>query len=272
MKLKAKILLVFAAGLTTVGLVANDEEEIFVGVYAGDGKVISDQDLSDVKIEKHVKLVRRGSIHLDELNSQGNVARHEKRRAERTKFMSSFQIDIAEQEANLRSLFDDTDKDGDGYLSLDEMRNSKQRFSPEMSVLPVMIAHEVSSKLFADRHEALEEALEEATETAMSFHVASSIDGIPLVNRGLPGSNFDIADADGDGLLTREEFDSRRERSREHMIEGRLRALDVNGDGYVEFNEYATALEHYRNADTDLDGKVSIDELSQSMVQNPTSR
>lgn len=272
MKLKAKVLLVFAAGLTTVGLVANDEEEIFVGVYAGDGKVISDQDLSDVKIEKHVKIVRRGSVPLDKLDSETDAALSEMRRVNRTKFMSSFQIDIAEQEANLRSLFDGTDKDGDGYLSLDEMRNSGNRFRPELSALPFLIKLDPSSESTPIRHEIVEKVVEKALETATFSHVEASVEGSPIVDRVSPGSNFDIADADGDGLLTREEFENRRERSREHAVEIRLNALDVNGDGYLEFNEYATILDRYRNADTDHDGIVSTDELSQSMAQDSTIR
>jgi len=81
--------------------------------------------------------------------------------------------------------------------------------------------------------------------------------------RGHAAGMFERIDANGDGVVTRAEFDA-------HLA-ARQAGLDANGDGFVSFEEAQTfraaqqeerARERFARMDTNGDGRISVEEAS----------
>ncbi|MYD46032.1 MAG: hypothetical protein F4W92_06745 [Gammaproteobacteria bacterium] len=73
---------------------------------------------------------------------------------------------------------------------------------------------------------------------------------------------FDISDTNGDGFMTREEFENRRATLRTHMLEEGIAVYDTDRNGSVELTEFNAKLEDLEDIDTDGNGTLSRAELS----------
>ena len=73
---------------------------------------------------------------------------------------------------------------------------------------------------------------------------------------------FDISDTNGDGFMTREEFENRRATLRTHMLEEGIAIYDTDKNGSVELTEFSAKLADLEDIDTDGSGTLSRAELS----------
>ena len=81
---------------------------------------------------------------------------------------------------------------------------------------------------------------------------------------------FDKLDKDGNGLISKEEAEAFRGMHRPMKKEKRdarmLKYLDADGNGLISMEEYETvSIKRFKNADTNGDGVISGDELSNLM-------
>jgi calcium-binding protein CML len=85
---------------------------------------------------------------------------------------------------------------------------------------------------------------------------------------------FQHFDTDGDGAITLAEFKSAMKRQNPKMadkeIEAMMKRLDTNGDGNIDFREFA-AMEIFKQFDVDNDGEITIAEFKNGMSKlNPS--
>ena len=73
---------------------------------------------------------------------------------------------------------------------------------------------------------------------------------------------FDISDSNGDGFMTRDEFENRRATLRTHMLEEGMAIYDTDKNGSVELTEFSAKLADLEEIDTDGSGTLSRAELS----------
>ena len=73
---------------------------------------------------------------------------------------------------------------------------------------------------------------------------------------------FEISDTNGDGFMTREEFENRRATLRTHMLEEGIAIYDTDRNGSVELPEFSAKLTDLEEIDTDGNGTLSRAELS----------
>ena len=80
-----------------------------------------------------------------------------------------------------------------------------------------------------------------------------------------PSRWFDIADANGDGVLDRDEVAGARDRVREEGVNKRFDSLDKNADGVLNDEDIDLGLKRLEALDSDADGTVSGRELEEVM-------
>jgi calcium-binding protein CML len=85
---------------------------------------------------------------------------------------------------------------------------------------------------------------------------------------------FNQFDTDGDGAITLAEFKSAMKRQNPKMadkeIEAMMKRLDTNGDGNIDFREFA-AMEIFKKFDVDNDGEITLAEFKNGMSKlNPS--
>lgn len=73
---------------------------------------------------------------------------------------------------------------------------------------------------------------------------------------------FEISDTNGDGFMTREEFENRRATLRTHMLEEGIAIYDTDKNGSVELTEFSAKLADLEDIDIDGSGTLSRAELS----------
>ena len=73
---------------------------------------------------------------------------------------------------------------------------------------------------------------------------------------------FEISDANGDGFMTKEEFENRRALIRTHMLEQGISEYDKDRNGSVELQEFNASLVDLEDIDKDGSGTLSREELS----------
>lgn len=75
-------------------------------------------------------------------------------------------------------------------------------------------------------------------------------------------NRFEVGDANGDGSMTREEFDNLGTNIRSHRLKLGLQALDSNKNGNVEADEFAAHLGDFDEWDTNGDGALNRREMA----------
>lgn len=73
---------------------------------------------------------------------------------------------------------------------------------------------------------------------------------------------FEISDTNGDGFMTRDEFENRRATLRTHMLKEGIAVYDTDRNGSVELTEFNASLSDLEDVDTDGSGTLSRGELS----------
>lgn len=73
---------------------------------------------------------------------------------------------------------------------------------------------------------------------------------------------FEISDTNGDGFMTKEEFENRRAVIRTHMLKEGIAIYDTDRNGSVELTEFNANLTDLEDIDTDGNGTLSRAELS----------
>lgn len=168
--------------------------------------------------------------------------------------MKDFSIDIEQQRSQLQEQFEKSDRNGDGYLELNELdtRLGKLGFDAGQTFVSVQDSsdgpqqHRVKWVSRTENNLVSEEDLQRLKKDAWEQH---------------SNSDFDEADVDGDGMLTRSEFLGRHSRWSDRAARLQLESLDSNEDRYVDFSEYSSQIEVYRQLDRNQDGIVSADEF-----------
>lgn len=172
-------------------------------------------------------------------------------------FFENFSINIEEQLTRLQKQFENSDENGDGYLELNELSTtqSKSAFPTVQTIVSPHNDYDGSTKHRVEwvSHKVNDRGNEEEPQQIKDAWEHQS------------SSDFDEADVDGDGLLTRSEFLSRHDRWNERATRDELERLDSNQDRYVDFFEYSKQIEIYRQLDRDQDGIVTADELGFKM-------
>lgn len=147
-------------------------------------------------------------------------------------------VELVIEQANiaLQEKFTLADQDGDGYLELYELPDTEARWMNDTAYLENMLRQQ---------------------RTAMSTRQPRYI--ADLLEARLD-FEFEMADANGDNQVTREEYHNRYDQVRNWEKQRRLLKLDTNQDCLVDYLEYAVEIAELRLQDTNNDGVVSATE------------
>ena len=178
---------------------------------------------------------------------------------------STFGIDIVQLEEYLEGCFLVTDKNGDGYVTQEELVSSIPKFPRDTLASSVLMR--LSESFRRSFHTVLNEPAElrQARRTLQQFKGTTKF-------RPDNDKIFELLDINGNAMLSLEEFEARYERMSEFIQERRFASLDVNNDGTLDYSEYAVPLEYFRALDTEQDGMLSLAELSHASKENPAER
>ena len=162
-------------------------------------------------------------------------------------------IDLAQRNTVLQEQFAAADANGDGYLEVDEYAAEHRRPSFRVSKLPREIASAPRThfrKIAMKRHHSAIGNTEgvESVRTEEFWTRAND-------------DEFDTADVDGDGQLSRAEYRNRGKVIRDRSLRRQFSNLDVNQDSFVDSQEFAVEIERLQKLDEDQDGIVSFEEL-----------
>lgn len=167
-------------------------------------------------------------------------------------------IVASEAKAELSANFVELDTDKDGYLDFSELDAAPPTHFPIAKLQSFV--------------QSLMHLNEGRRNIELWGRVLSEVRRIRLSHRNphrLP--NFDIADINGDGLLSRDEVFGRWDRIDEFRLQQQFQTYDINGDNNLEFSEFAAPLlDLLQKADEDEDGEVSLQELG-ALIAVPSS-
>lgn len=180
---------------------------------------------------------------------------------------STFGIDIVQLEEYLEGCFLVTDKNGDGYVTQEELVSSIPKFP--FDTLASSVLMRLSKSFRRDFHTFLNEPAElrQARRALQQVRWNGTLE-FRLDNDKI----FELLDINGNEMLSPEEFEARYERMSEFIQERRFASLDVNNDGTLDYSEYAVPLEYFLALDTEQDGMLSLAELGQASKENPAER
>ena len=136
-----------------------------------------------------------------------------------------FPIDLNELQAEAEQRFADADTDADGSLSTQEFAAVDAR------------------KMFAGQRDRRGER------------------GRGPRDRADRGEQFKVADVNGDGQLSEQEYEDMPEAVRANRQQRLFARLDANGDGMLAPDELPSQVERLRRLDSNGDGKIDRDEM-----------
>lgn len=82
---------------------------------------------------------------------------------------------------------------------------------------------------------------------------------------------FEVVDANGDGVWNKDEFEARNANMQRHRLELGIQEWDTDGNGAVELHEFNSHLDELELLDENADGKVSHQEAFKSKDKNVMS-
>jgi Ca2+-binding EF-hand superfamily protein len=144
------------------------------------------------------------------------------------------------------------DANHDGQLTVQEFRPGRTLFA----------ALDVDTNGTVTRDEAIEALTPKADKKPTVDLKKLDTDGDGYVTRREwdgDQEGFDRLDADNDGVLSKQDRELVRSRAR---AEERLKAYDKNEDGFVSEDEWPGTPETFRQQDSNRNGKITVDELA----------
>lgn len=167
------------------------------------------------------------------------VTAHAQPRGER------FPIDIAEAKQQAAERFAAVDTDEDGAVSVDEFIAA----GPE---------REGFMRGFSGRRGAgMDRRAGKGERRAMRERRAAMRDRMEATEEGV----FEQADGDGDGALSKDEYDGLPQARRQVAMQRMFERLDADGDGALAPQELGGAVQRLESFDADEDGKVTRREM-----------
>lgn len=173
-------------------------------------------------------------------------------------FFDRVSFDIDEAKTKLQEQFNRADENGDGYLEANEFLSQRRTLGVGRSSLPLHLAtpeREGKRKIHVNRRALILEGPSGPESQRLKDFISHPTD-----------DGFAIADADGDGQLSPEEYRNRGQRMRDRSARDRFASLDRNQDKFVDFNEFAVEIELLQKLDENQDGTVSAEELKNKPI------
>lgn len=156
-----------------------------------------------------------------------------------------FPIDIAEAKQQAAERFAAVDTDEDGAVSVDEFIAAGPQRDGFMRGFPGRRGPGMDRGRGKGERGAMRERRE-----AMSERRESMEEGV-----------FEQADGDGDGALSKDEYDSLPQARRQVAMQRMFERLDDDGDGALAPEELGSAVQRLESLDADEDGKVTRREM-----------
>jgi Ca2+-binding EF-hand superfamily protein len=162
------------------------------------------------------------------------------------------QVEKKDPVANVEGWFAKYDDNRDGQLTVQEFALGRTLFD----------AVDLDKNGALTREEAIEAMTRKQTEPTVNLRKLDT-DGDGFVTRREwdgDQAGFDRLDADNDGVLSKKDRDLIRNRER---ADQRMAAYDKNKDGIVSADEWPGSEETFRQQDLDRNGKITLDELAE---------
>lgn len=188
-----------------------------------------------------------GDNDSNDLNERQNTGLDEA--TEQSSSRDELSLNIDGLNSLLQREFAQADRNGDGYLELNELPPQKFDWIPGIR----MFKHpEFFDPQFSTVHlEARQRGLERAGNSERALRYVN----VALKERY--DFEFDTADVDRDNELSRDEYHKRNSRLHDRDKRRRFPQLDTNQDGLVDYKEFAVEVDRWRMRDQNQDGFVS---------------
>lgn len=163
-----------------------------------------------------------------------------------------FSLDIDQRNSALEELFLAADQNEDGYLELHEL--PKKQTGWTQGTRSFARTEITDARFLTANLEQIERDLERSGEAR---------EQLSNIRKNLKyrfDYEFDTADANGDGRLSRDEYHNRNRRLEIREKQQYFLKLDTNQDGFVDWREYSVEIQHLRRLDENRDGHVTSKE------------
>jgi Ca2+-binding EF-hand superfamily protein len=160
------------------------------------------------------------------------------------------QVEKKDPVANIDGWFAKYDDNRDGHLTVQEFALGRTLFA----------AVDLDKNGVLTREEAIDAMTKKQAEPTVNLRKLDT-DGDGFVTRREwdgDQAGFDRLDADNDGVLSKKDRDLIRNRER---ADQRMAAYDKNKDGIISQDEWPGSEETFRQQDGDRNGKITVDEL-----------
>lgn len=161
-------------------------------------------------------------------------------------------LDIDERRAELESHFSTADLNDDGYLELHEL--------PHATIAYVDAMQNGRSSMLTDETRSTASLEKLQRDLEQSGKNPEDLLNIRDALKQRFDNEFDTADVDNDGRLSRTEYHNRVRQFEEQARRQYFSNLDSNQDGFVDWLEYSNEIQKWKNLDENRDGLVSREE------------